>query len=657
MKLVRPRPDEISDDVRKELTRYVSEHWTRARTARQGQVDTDYAKWDKMWRAQPREKQRSLPWPGASNLVVPLVRMHGDTFIARTLGMMFGTQRLVKTIGYPTDISEPLEIYLNYKSLYQWGAWDLSKELMTAGIKTGTAVPKTVWFSDSAIDVSSGESGETRVEEEVLIANGPETRVVPFDDLYVYPITAVREEDVQIWFHRVRYVGEVVKERCAAGKFQWPFETEDSGQFTVKRGLKGFLKKPNDVKRSQEQNDAKVIDSLLDELHVIETHFRYPLGGKYYDLVALFVEDLDQIIDIYFNPNPRNLRCFGSYRPAPRDGLFFGESWCEILSTFQEEASTIHNDRRNNSYIANAPMFKRKSGSLVPTASAKIFPGKLWDLEAMDDFDVMMMGRNYDDMLSQENFTLQLAERMTGMNSVQQGQAAGVSGGKRGIYSAQGTMAVLSESNDRQGLNIRDFRGSLGAVLKKSFIMQAKWGKDDPCLKYFSDSDREAVSKALEYVYNNQDRVHLSPFEIRTSTAAMNKEMDRQNLMQMAGVINQYYGQTQQLVAQLLNPEMKNPGMVAIITDTLTSMRYMAKRLLRAFDEIDPEGVLPNAIEAITKGRPDLAAQLSGAGGDQQPPVQPGPTGAPAQPLSRAGLESLAGIPVGPAGPGRGGAN
>ncbi len=653
MRLVRPRPEELSNDVRKELTRYISEHWVRAKDARAGQVDTDYAKWDKMWRAQPKEKVRSLPWPNASNLVVPLVRMHADTFIARTLGMTFGTHRLAKTIGYPADIAEPLEIYLNYKALYQWGAWDLSKESMTAGVKTGTAVAKTVWYQDSAYDVSPGESGEDRIEEEVEIASGPETRVVPFDDLFVYPITAVREQDVLIWFHRVRYVAEVVKERCERGKWSWPFETEGTGLGTEKKGLKHFLQKPSDVKRDQERNDAKVIDSMLDELHVVETHFRYSLGGKYYDLVALFVPSLEQIIDLYFNPNPRNLRSFSAYRPAARDGLFFGESWCEILSTFQEEASTIHNDRRNNSYLSNAPMFKRKSGSLVPQASAKAYPGKVWDLESMDDFDVMMVGRNYDDMMQQENWTLQLAERMTGMNSVQQGQAAGVAGGKRGIYSAQGTMAVLSESNDRQGMNIRDYRCFLGDVLKKSFIMQAKWGSNDPCLEYFSPEVRDAVVKALDYVRSNTNRVHLSPFEIRTSTAAMNKEMDRQNLMAMAGVINQYYGQTQQLSGQLLNPEMKNPGMVALITDTLKSMRYMAKRLLRAFDEIDPEGVLPDAIAAITKGRPDLAAQL-GAGGEQSAQPDAGGVAPPGGPLSRAGLASIAEIPLGSEGAGSG---
>ncbi len=646
---MRPRPDEVSEDLRKEITRYLSEHWKRAREARAGQVDSDYDKWEKMWTAKPREKTRSLPWPGASNLVVPVVRMHGEAFIARTLGMVFGTHRLVKAIGYPTDVAEPLEIYLNYKALYQWKMWEFAKEFMTAGVKTGTAVSKTVWERESVIDVMPGAGGAVREEEEVVLKNGPGSRVVPFDDLYVYPITAQRAEDVLIWFHRARYVGEQVRERCESGRWSWPWETEQVELGRQRRGLKSFLRKPADVKRDNEQAAAKVIDPLLDELHVIECHFRYPLGGKYYDLIALYVEDLDQYIDLYFNPYPRNMKCFDDYRPAPRESLFFGESWCEILSTFQEEASTIHNDRRNNSYLSNAPMFKRKSGSLIPQVASKAYPGKVWDLESMDDFEVMMVGRNYDDMLQQEGWTLQLAERLTGLNAIQQGQAQGVNG-KRGVYSSQGTMAILSESNDRQGVNIRDFRQSLSAVLKKAFVMQAKWGADDPCLEYFPPAEREQIQKAIEYVQSNQDRVHMSPFEIRTSTAAMNKEIDRQNLMQMAGVLNNYYGQVQQLSQMLLNPEMKNPGLVAIATDTLKSMRYMAKRLLRAFDEIDPEGVLPDAVAAIAKGRPDLAAQLQGPADGA---YEGGDAGAP-RPLSREGLAAVAALPVGPGG---GGAN
>lgn len=591
------------------------------------------------------ESRRSTPWPGASNLVVPLIRIHADTFAARVLGMIFGTHSLVVAKGYPTEYAEPLEKYLNFKAVYQWKAYQFAKNWMNTGLKSGTSICRASWVEDKSISIMPGEDGASYSEEEVIHYLGPRYSITPFEDHFVYPVTAVNAEEVRIWFTRLRFLAEEVRDNCESGRWDWPWETDERGE---KKGLKGLLRIPNDAKRTSEQESAGVRDALLEELHVIECQLRYPIynNGKLYDITALYCPDLNDFIDLYFNPFPRNMRTHHEYRPAMRDGIWYGESWAEILETFQEEVSTIHNDRRNNSYLANTPMFKKKNGSMQPSVSSRWYPGKVWGVDAMDDLEIILLGRNYSDMLGEENFTMQLAERVTGMNAAMQGQSQGAMG-KRGVYSSQGTMAILSESNDRQGIAIKDFRESMSAALKTGFVLQSKFGANDGSLEYFPKEDREAIQAALEYAKQSEERLHLCPFDIRTSTARMNQEVERQNLMQMMGTLQQYYGVVQQYGQMLLDPNL-NPGLRVLVNDIVVGHKKMAKRLLRAFDEIDPEGMLPDvaaAIESVipggSRGSEVGDEPNSGAGGEATAP------------LSRSGLEGILALPGGsPQGPG-----
>lgn len=650
MRVVRPK--DLSPDKSKEITRYLLEQWDRAERGRAAQVDNDYRNWDKAYRGVPAQKERSFPWRGASNIVVPLIRMHLDTFVARTLGIVMGVQPLIKVTGFPEDVATPLEMYLNYKANHQWGFYQLARDILTAGNKNGTCATKIPWVELTAFDVMPGDGDEAMQETETDIYVGPRPEVVPFEDFYVYPITATKPHQVLIKFCRQRYVAEQVKELVESGKWAPDIALEPFSDLTPEKqrykALEALMKIPSDVKRMDQQTDAGVSDPLLSELQVVECYFRYDLGGgNTYDLVALIAPEGEMRVDLYFNPFPRNIEAFDIYRPFPRETLFYGESLPEILCAFQEEVSAIHNDRRNNSYIANSPVFARKNGSMIPNPSTTWYPGKVFDVENTDDLTILPVGRNYDGMLDQEGWNLQLSERISGVGANQQAFSQG-SSAKRGVYSSQGTMALLGESNERQGTNIRDFRESLSCISKASFILQKTFQPNDPAISFFEPKDQKAIRKALTYA--SPARTHLCPFEVRTSSSAANKEVDRQNLMQMVGVLSSYYQQVMGMSQQLLNPQI-NPGLRMILQDTVTSMATMAKRVLRAFDEIDPEQLIPDVQTAVQSqipgawGSDGAAAAGPAPGGSQQPPIQPGGDGMAGGPLTREGLASLSALP------------
>lgn len=595
--VVRPEQEFFDSERFTQLEQYLKDHWDRAVASRSEQIDHKHAVWQRNYEAIPAQSRRETPWPGASNFVVPLIRMYVDTFVARTLNIIFATRPLFTLDFLKADVRDSSELYFNRKAIHDWDYYTLTRGLMQRGAKNGTAVTKTTF--EVVEEISVVAEGE---EQTITTYDGPLTSVIPFEDFYVYPITAETLKQCTIKFHRIRYV----EEEAIAMLDKWQVD---------ETFVQASLEMPTDIKRDQEQNDAGVYDPWLREMHVVECHLKFDLDntGKRYSIIALLEPKQGKLIDVYYHPYVRNLELFNEYKPLPREDMFFGEAWAQILMQAQEEASTIHNDRRNNSYIANAPIFKRKSGSLLPNPSTEWYPGKVWDLDAMDDFEVVMVGRNYNDMLAEENHIFMLAERIIGIGAVQQGNASGMMG-KRGIYNASGTLAVLSESNQRQDTNIRDVRQVLGAIARTAFTLQSTYGADDPIIEMFpgkmADQIREGLASA------NPAQLSRAFFEIKASDAGANKEVHKANMLQMAQIIGQYGQMVPSLTTTILSTQ--NPVLQQLLSETASMHHRMAKQLLRAFDEYDSAEFLPDIVGALERGASQ--AQAGGGGAPQGAP-------------------------------------
>lgn len=641
--ILRPRSLTSTDDKWKELERYLLDHWERATAARQEQVDGDYDRWTKNYYGIPRDKTRTIPWYNASNFVVPLIRIFLDTFVARTLNVIFATRPIAVAEGYPREEREALEAYINRKALYEWQCYKWVRALLTRGNKNGTLIIKTPWIADETTLVSLGPSGE-QVETPSYRYLGPKPAVVPFEDFYIYPITANDLDETVIRFHRIRLVEEQAKKRKQDGILQLDDET-----------LEQSLKTPADVKRGEEQSEAHVVDTKLRELQVVECYLNYELSpGRYYELVCLLCPDAQKLVDIYFYPYPNNEPIYREYKPFPREDFFYGESMCELLAQLQEEVSVIHNDRRNNSYIANAPVFKRRNGSLLPNPSTVWYPGKVFDLESMEDLEVVTFGRNYDDMIQQESFDLQLGERLSGIGSQMQGYAGGMMG-KRGIYNASGTIALMQEGNQRQDTNIRDARLVIGGVLDTAYRLQLAFNPSDSVLDSFPLETKNLVIKAMGRSSQNQRGPQRNLFLVQASSAAQNQEVKRQNLIQMANVLGQYGQSTIQLSMQLANPSL-NPALRMIMNDIVRMQKWLAGETLKAFDELDVEGVLPDVAAALNQTSP-------GSGGGTKETIQAASGqgmdlgaggGAEETDLTRQFLQTLSQVPTASGGNGAG---
>lgn len=634
------RPKGISADKLDELRKYVKERWDQAVKARAQQVDGDYAIWDKAYSGVPLEGVRTVPFYKSSNFVVKLIRMYLDTFVARSLNIIFATKPLLVCDNLPREMKEAWELYLNRKTMYEWDFYKLTKDMTFRGNKTGTCALKTLYIEDMSTEVSTAQGAGEAQEVEITEYMGPRTKAIPFEDFYVYPITANSLEEAEIKFHRVRYSKEAAQQLIDKGDWEVPKD----------KTAESYARKPKDAKRESQQSDAGVADSSYMEVKAVECHLKYAIGSdetKLYDIVVVLEPTDGTLFDLYFNPYPRNVCTFTDYRPFPREDLFYGESMCQLLGQAQEEASVIHNDRRNNSFISNSVVFKRKSGSNIPNPSTNWYPGKVFDLDEMDDLDVINIGRNYDDMLGQENFVFTLAEKLSGISDVMQGSSQGSQ--QRGVYNTMGTIATMQEGNQRQDTNLRDVRCSLSRIAALHSGFQAHFvGADDPYLATLSEEVQQQVLAAVNYMKSKQGK--LVWHEIKSSSAGVNKEVERSNLLQIAGIMAQYGQTAQQLGTQLANPQL-NPTLRAIMNDVVGMQKWMAARLLREFDEFDAAEILPDIGAAVERTVPggSRGTKETLQSADQGGLDIGGANGA-LPPVSRPQLEAISQIPTLPGG-------
>lgn len=583
-----------------ELRKYIAEHYRRAVDARSEQVEVHYPRWEDQYRGIPAEKVRDIPWHNSSNLVVPVSRMFIDTFVARTLNVVFATKPLIQVYGAPKELAEGVEAYLNLKAIQDWGFYELSRGALYRGNKHGTAMVKTPWVTKMVNQFT--EQGP----REVITYDGPAPSHVAFDDWFVYPITAEKMDDVLIKFHVMRYPEEAARRKVRDMK--WAITPDQ---------LDAALQMPQDAKRIQEESRAGVDDYDYRELKAVECYLEWKVQGDYYRVVVVYEPENETILEAYFDPFPAQCKTFHAYRPFPRDDMFPGESACQILGVLQEEISTIHNDRRNLSTLAAAPQFIVKDGARVPNASTNFYPGKTWVVDEMDDMKIEHIRASYQEMLGEEQQAFMLGEKVFGVGGLMMGHSQGQMG-KGGVYNAAGTIAVMSESNQRQNTNIRDFRLFLGEVAKDCFILQKNLNPMDPTLEQLPQGLRQQAQQALSLPDDQWARVI---FDVRMSDSAANREIEKANVLTMANVVSQFISQSQGLVNMMYsqNPVLQQLGVGA------AQMGYSSMRtLLKEFDMNDLVEDLPNVSETFRAVQQQQHSQGGGMGQAGGPPQQPG---------------------------------
>jgi hypothetical protein len=594
-------------------------------------------KWRKAYEAVPREQHREWPFPNASNVVVPIIAIHSDTLLARTMTAVVRTSPIwySKIYGdHGTDGDElrsAFEDAMQYVGIepYELDLYRVYHEWFGEAIKYGTSTVKLPWekiYEDQLIPAGDG-SGDYDFLKQVQY-EGPRPEKLPFED-FLCPPAAKTLDAADIKIHRIRMMRHTLEER----RFTQAYTTSKVDE---------ILGSPD--KTSPSINQAMREDTLgaktsssygYEEYHIYECYLKWRgADGKAPRIIATYHKKTDTLLRVIFDTNP--LQIFVSARLFYRDDMFYGYGFCETLWSFQEEISEIHNQRRDNQTVANTKVWRVDPDSKLHSGF-RIFPSAMLPA-GKDEIEPLEHGSVSSLTIDEEKLSLDLAERRSGVSPPQQGYGAGTQT-KKGVYSAAGTMALLQDGNRRTDLNISDFRYAhtiLGRIVSRQY---AEYGFGKQRGKLFG-AQEDIINDAFKAIKGGTLGI-----PIYSSNASINREVEKQNDMMLHQIMNQHYQMISTLITQMSNPlvpqEVKDYGVKVInASDTLM------KIILKDFGHDEVERLVPKAEVQKPQAPPQQQKQqgslpMPGGAGGQNRPV----------PINAGKVSAMAGRPGGPAVP------
>lgn len=655
----KPIPVNFGKEANSALDTFVEERLTYLKSQLKNLHETKVPEWRKGYRGVPKEKDKTFPWPNASNLVVQVIGSHVDTLRARVLGSIFYTPPLyiASLVGEWTaqeQGEEQREVFEEFMNLVgiEPAELDLYRVLSTGfgeAIKFGSCFFKVPWITEVEYE-RVGYSDST--DKLYTRYDGPRPEKLTYEDFGAEP-TATTLQQADFKYHRQRLNKFDLLDRMNKGVYD-------------KVAINKIIGQPDRSSRTKSETELLADQGiepagtpLEAEWDIYECHFAYWHNAKKYRIIYTYHQFSKTKLRAVFNFYPKEIEIFEHARLSydGEDGLF-GFGFAEMLTPYQEETSTTHNQRMDANTLANTSVLRVGSQSKLDGIFS-LYPGALLP-GSEGDLEIMNIGRAPSDSVNYERLTLDLAKDRAGVGPASSGSGSGITNPKKGIYSAMGSFSVMQEQNSRVSINTTDMRYA-HVKLGRIFALQyANFGIGDRA-KLFG-TKQALLEKALKNIKDG--RLAL---QIKAATASINKELEKQNDMLLTNVLKQHYMGIAQIMEALQNPNMP-PEMADYLKGVIKASHYLMHGILRNFSHDDTSRLLPlpeslkGVINGNTTSNSSTSAGSEGGAGanDSTDSVQRNNSsqeGANASTVPVNGMGSVPAIPTGNSANGTGGSS
>lgn len=561
----------------------------------------------------PREGIKSFPWQNASNLIVQLCASFTDQLAARMVMGIYNTLPLfpVKILGTLPDELKPgkkrsiLEDFLSMQvtnpstinlieTEYTW---------FRNAIAYGLSVLKVNYVDDVHWVVRDGEVTEKKGY------SGPQVVPIEYEDWLMPP-------EIQPW-NRIPFKAQAIH------LTEWQMlERVQSGAWDAAetaRVIQAKSTSESDLARKEAEADQKIAPSPNSDTHVstlYECHVKYQHQGKTFDCILTLHPETRSCVKQIFRFYPPDVPEFIGMRFGGHGKRAYGLGLVEGLQDYQEEVSSIHNQRRDAGTAANTNVMRVTPGSQLDTMTT-LYPMGLIPAPP-GAIEVIPLGRNPIETIQDENLVRQEAAERAGVHPSASGAGSG-GPNKKGVYSSMGTMSVMQEGNSRTDMNLLLFRNAHVMVGQTMLDLWANFGVDNQVLKGYGE-DRELLEEALGAIQMGTMQAIVMP-----GTASVNREVEKQNAMLMQQNLRQHYQMTMQMMQTIENP-MTPPDTRVYLAQSVHYLNQIQRDLMRNFGMHDGgEDMVPDTDGILKK-----ALALKPPDPQQQGPQKPG--GPPQQP-------------------------
>jgi hypothetical protein len=613
MPAIQPIKINFGKDATEEMWKWVEEttsYWyERTRNFREVKLK-EFAR---LYKGTPLTEIRDTPWPGASNIEIQVVAANSDNLLSRVMAMYMTdplwTAKIYGDIesGKGDDQRSAVEKFLGNMALdpAELDFYRVEEAWFSSTIRNGTGIIKFPWLYH--VETQYVSTGDIAAEEskyemrDVIRFDGPRPENVPLNK-FLTDISFQKLEDSKFKCHIMTCSRKTLEDKKAL-KF---FSDEDLDKIIAQPDRSQSDALQNYIERQQGIQDTGS-GSLADEYDIYECWYRYQHNGQNLRLVCLHHPQSKTRLAAFYNYYPENMDIFEDAKLAYDDDQYYGYGFAEMLKSYQDEISELHRQRINAKTLSNTTAFRVNKSSKLHSI-LQFYPGVLVPADEKE-IERLETGNIQADNLDGENLSLALVKERTGIDPATGGTGGGIVNSKRGIYSSQGTFAVLQQQNSRTGLRMSDMRSAHSRAGSKFAKMYASFGLGKK-LRQFGDN-ADALREAFENIKTG--KLGLS---VRASTASMNKELEKQNDIMLSQTLTQLYTQDAQVIQALGTPGIP-PDLAQYYTEVLRAKQSLYKEIVQNFGHDDAARLIP--VPAIIKqGRSNESNAQQGAGGQSQ---------------------------------------
>lgn len=349
---------------------------------------------------------KDFPWEGCSNVNIPLIQSHVDTWHAAMNDIML-TPRPWMTVNAPANVNVP-----NIKdgalavqdALYQvqdelcglravCDRWNLNSLVQQAGIVKYRWVEefRTVKRRQPVVDEAGlpvvDKRGQPVVKAQTVQEpkfKGPKAEIVDLHNFVIFPLTAESIEDAQIVGDRFRLTADQIRRKVKDGLW----DKAEAESCLARMSSDASFSDPAGPDDSQD--DREGVERMADAEYVWFWELIAPYDadgdGLAEDCVFVIEADTGTVVRATTYPYWHGRRYYIAQRPFPRPRQrFFGRCLPQILEHMQREMNAVHNQRADATTISISPPFLRLRTSDVDADHVKFYPGAEILVDSMDE--------------------------------------------------------------------------------------------------------------------------------------------------------------------------------------------------------------------------------------------------------------------------------
>jgi len=613
-----------------QLLQYALEEIFRARADR-APKEKKWLDYQRLYRMLPEEENKTFPFANCSNLVIGLIAADVETVHARTLAQLFTPPSLWKTFPLMPEMeaySPRLEEFLKWAQSADLNMYPVVRDWILEVCKLGTGILKTRYNRESKKvyefrEVTSPMGGVQAMEQQLvrLVKDSPQVNHVSLFDFYV-PASAT----------------DIVGSQWAAERFNpsWAqlVNRAKAGVYTNVDKLAPYLARSRGSQYEQQMQEFdRFKQSQGDRFELFEFWLDWDIDGdgEQEAIVMTMHEDSRTMVRLDFNPFFNQEKPYDFARYMAQEKRFYGIGIAEMLEMYQQEVSTMHNQRIDNNTLANAQVIiAQRNGNIKQ--DEPIFPGRVLLVDDVEhEVRMQAFGQIKDSTIEDEAATIQLAKQRTGVSDY----IAGNSDTSVGYSAATTAIQQLREGAKRVDQFHREIRSALSSVGMKIVELYQQFSQGMKPYMVLGAKDGQTLQQVLQFP--TQILRTCIGIDVTATSASYNKEVEIRTNTIILQMLTQFYAQATQALMAALNP-MVPPPVRLMMMKAVQGGIILMQRILDDYGVQDSDNMLPSLQELFGNVQQQQAGFGGGFGAPQQPGFGPAPMGP--------GLVGPSGIPA-----------